>query len=119
VGRNADLCAGCLRCDDACREKLGLAAVPVSRAETLTLDQTKVRSVPAAEGVYELYDDTGTVVKIKGVPNLRRALGEELAAGNGARFSYVEDPLYTSRESRLLQRHLAQRGCLPDEDELF
>ena len=49
------------------------------------------------------------MVAIQGVESLRRALAERLEAAGSARFfSWEEDPMFTKRESELIQRHLQQ-----------
>ncbi|MEW6073715.1 MAG: hypothetical protein AB1726_14115 [Planctomycetota bacterium] len=78
----------------------------------------------AAEGVYELFDAAGRVVAIRGVPDLRAALETVLAEGRTGSFRTELDPMYTKRESELLQRHLQEHGELlgggaGDLDELF
>jgi predicted molibdopterin-dependent oxidoreductase YjgC len=179
--RNLNLCIGCLRCEDACRDlaaagavgrvthgglvlvgpsrgesmheagctfcgacvqvcptgalmpgkdakarrwvertrgKLDLAGVPEPPTAVLRFDEAAVGSVPEREGVYQLYDVAGTVLTIKGVINLRAALKVELEEGAAASFTFEEDPLYTARESQLLQQYLAAHGSMPGGDDL-
>jgi len=84
----------------------------------LTLEH--VQAIPEIEGVFQLFNEEKRVIKIKGIPNLRQALEEQLNTNENARyFIYEEDPMYTKRESELLQQFLQEFGRLPEgEDEL-
>ncbi len=73
---------------------------------------------------FQLLDSEKHVLAIKGVMNLRSGLSESLAENAKARFFvYEEDPMFTKRESELLQQYLQEHGELPgggDElDDLF
>jgi formate dehydrogenase beta subunit len=81
--------------------------------------------MPESEGVYQLLDANKEVLVIKGVMNIRKSL-LEVFEGNDkvAWFEYEEDPLYSKRESELIQRYLQEHGRMPgaggDElDDLF
>ncbi len=82
-------------------------------------------SVPEMEGVYQLLDEDKTVIYIKGTRDLHQALEEQLAVNAKARyFLYDVDPLYTKRESEVLQQHVARHGEMPEGnraevDDLF
>ena len=180
-GRNLNLCIGCLRCRDACRDlaeadavgevafgelalvgpahgttmedagcvycaacvhvcptgalmakkdqtakswleqtqsELGLAMAPAPPRPTLSLNAATVAQVPSTEGVYQLLDVSGAVLKIRGVINLKDGLLEELQAGKADSFTYEEDPLYTLRETQLIRQYLSQHGKMPWGDEL-
>ena len=61
------------------------------------------------------------VISIKGTMDLRNDLGGLLGSPGKARyFSYEEDPMYTKRESELIQQFLQQHGRMPEggEDDL-
>jgi formate hydrogenlyase subunit 6/NADH:ubiquinone oxidoreductase subunit I len=80
--------------------------------------------VPEAGGIYQLFDGQQGVIFIKGAMNLRKDLAEQLAMNTQARyFIYEEHPLYSARESELLQQYLARHGELPalnrELDDLF
>ena len=47
-----------------------------------------------------------------------KAGGPARDRGNAVSFTYEEDPMYTSRESQLIQRHVAQHGAMPGGDEM-
>ena len=56
--------------------------------------------------------------------NLRRELEEQLALRETAcYFTYEEEPMYTQRESQLLQQYIAEHGQMPEGnqelDDLF
>jgi len=83
-----------------------------------------IESVPALEGVYQLLDEDKTVIYIKGTKNIHRALEEQLAVNDKARyFMYEADPLYTKRESEILQQYITRHGEMPEGnrelDDLF
>ncbi|MHB8767235.1 MAG: hypothetical protein ACYDA8_23245, partial [Deferrisomatales bacterium] len=99
------------------RRRHALPAVPEPTRPVLALDQEAVARVGSVAGVYRLLDGGGRVLKIRGVVDLRQALEGELAEGTAAGFAYEPDPLYTARESRWLQQHLAEHGSLPGGDE--
>ncbi len=106
----------CLRCD--LRLQISPVILPPEKWLELTLEN--VQAVPEIEGVFQLYNEEKQVIKIKGIPNLRQALEEQLNTNENARyFIYEEDPMYTKRESELLQQFLQEFGKLPEsEDEL-
>jgi hypothetical protein len=92
----------------------------------LGLTASNIASVPQVEGVYQLLDADRVVYAIKGVNDLRGALSEILGTSNKAKFFRVdEDPMYSKRESELIQRYLQEHGCMPpgegddDLDDLF
>ncbi|KKL51446.1 hypothetical protein LCGC14_2295390 [marine sediment metagenome] len=55
---------------------------------------------------------------IQGTDNLRLALEEQLSTNlNACFFNYEEDPMYTKRESELLQQFMQEFGRFPEENE--
>ena len=61
---------------------------------------------------------------IKGAMNLRSEIEEQLEVNEGARyFMYEEEPMYTKKESELLQQYIAEHGEMPEGnrelDDLF
>jgi formate dehydrogenase beta subunit len=83
-----------------------------------------VAEVPETEGVYQLLDEEKNIIYIKGAVNLRRELVEQLEVNEKARFFiHEEEPMYTKRESELLQQYMAQHGDMPEGnralDDLF
>lgn len=108
------------------RKKLGIEFTPVTLPPDrwLQLNPENLGTVPETEGVYQLLDEDKNVIYIAGTVNLQRDLEEQLNMNERAcYFGYEEDPMYTKRESELLQQHLQEHGKLPelnDElDELF
>lgn len=111
----------CLKCNLAPR----IAEALLPPEAWLDFSAAVVAAVTAEAGVFQLLDADRNVVTIKGVENLRAGLQEQLARDSGARyFVFEEAPLYTSRESQMIQAYLQQFGRMPgggsDElDDLF
>ena len=65
------------------------------------------------------------IISIKGTMHLRKELEEQLSQNETARyFDYEENPMYTVRESELIQQFLQKYGRMPegggdDLDDLF
>jgi NADPH-dependent glutamate synthase beta subunit-like oxidoreductase len=108
----------CLRCD----LRLDLRPVPAPPEPWLALTRENIGRVPPSEGVYRLLDSDRVVYAIKGVSDLKAALSEILATSEKARFFlFDEEPLYSKRESELIQAYLQDRGHMPPgegEDDL-
>jgi NADPH-dependent glutamate synthase beta subunit-like oxidoreductase len=92
----------------------------------LSFDMENVEKVPETEGVFQLLDTDKKIIKIKGTTNLRKDLLESLEnPGNSVYFEWEEDPMYTKRESELIQQYLQEHGEMPgggaddDLDDLF
>ena len=110
----------CFRCD--LRFHISPPILPPE--ERLQFDAQNISQVPETEGVYELFDEQKNIIYIKGTANLRQELEEQLEASKACYFIYEEKPMYTSRESELLQQFLQQHGKLPPqnlglEEDLF
>ena len=103
----------CLRCD------LRLKILPVTFPPDnwLELNDENVAEIPAAEGVYQLRDENKVVIVIKGTQNIQADLQEKLQSDTKARYFWFEpDPMYTKRESELIQQFLQQFGKMPEGD---
>ena len=69
-------------------------------------------------GVYQLLDEKKRIIYIAGTPNLRKDLEQQLHAAKRARyFGYEEDPMYTKRESELIQKFIKEHGKMPEMNE--
>ncbi len=103
----------CLRCD------LRLKILPVifPPDKWMELNNNNVAEVPAAEGVYQLRDENKVIIVIKGTQNIQADLQEKLNSETKARYFWFEpDPMYTKRESELIQQFLQQFGKMPEGD---
>ena len=107
--------ARCLQCD----LRLSISAPVFPPLPWLEFTEDAVAAVPETEGVYELLGEDRVALKIAGTPHLARSLREELAGETSARYFMVHpDPMYTQRESELIQQFLAVHGRMPGGDEL-
>jgi formate dehydrogenase beta subunit len=115
--------ARCLGCH--LRLEISGATLPPRVELLLELTSESVASAPETEGVFQLYDAGKNVISIRGVINLKEGLSEALEeSGNAAFFTLERDPMYTKRESELIQQYLKEHGELPgggedDLDDLF
>lgn len=105
--------ARCLQCD----LRLALSPAPRPPRRLLELTSEHVEALPAAAGVYRLYDSDGRLFAIAGTPDLRHALVEKLDSEKAAFFDHELNEMYTARESELLQKYLAEHGEMPGGDE--
>jgi len=112
----------CLGCD----LRLLLSKPILAPKEVLWVEfnTENVSQVPEAGGVYQLLDEKEQVINIKGAINLRQGLEEQMELAEKARyFMYQEEPMYTKKESELLQQYLAEHGDMPEGnkelDDLF
>lgn len=84
-----------------------------------------VAALSEESGVFQLLDADKNVLMIKGVESLRQGLTEQLGRNQAAiSFIFEEAPMYTQRESQVMQAYLQQHGKMPgggsDElDDLF
>jgi len=78
-----------------------------------------LEEIPAVEGVVILADGARKTLKIMGSADINAAVGELLNDGFEAAVCRWElDPMYTKRESELLQAYLQEHGELPGTDDL-
>jgi hypothetical protein len=84
----------------------------------MELNDVNVAEVPVLAGVFQLRDENKVVIVIKGTQNIHAALEEKLySETTKARYFWFEtDPMYTKRESELIQQFLQQFGKMPDGD---
>jgi NADPH-dependent glutamate synthase beta subunit-like oxidoreductase/Pyruvate/2-oxoacid:ferredoxin oxidoreductase delta subunit len=103
----------CLRCD------LRLKILPITFPPDrwLELNNNNIAEVPAVEGVYQLRDENKVIIVIKGTQNIKADLQQKLKSDTKARYFWFEpDPMYTKRESELIQQFLQQFGKMPEGD---
>jgi len=112
----------CLRCD----LRLLICPAPDPPESWFELTQENVDAVPETEGVYQLLDEEKKVYAIKGIDNLREGLAEVLETTEKCKFFlFDEDPMFSKRESELIQDYLKEFGQMPpgegedDLDDLF
>jgi NADPH-dependent glutamate synthase beta subunit-like oxidoreductase len=104
----------CLRCELRFR----LSPVILPPEKWLEFSPEAVNNVPDSEGAFQLLDEEKNIILIAGTPNLKQALQEQLSSNKEARFFiYEEDPMYTKRESELIQQFLQKHGHLPPQNE--
>ncbi len=103
----------CLQCD----LRLMIQPVILPPDLWLELNEENVAQVPAEEGVFQLLDEGKMVIVIKGTQNLLADLQEKLDSETNARyFCFEPDPMYTKRESEMIQQFLQQYGKMPEGD---
>jgi NADPH-dependent glutamate synthase beta subunit-like oxidoreductase/NAD-dependent dihydropyrimidine dehydrogenase PreA subunit len=112
--------ARCLKCD----LRLIIRHNPSPPEKFLKFTAENIEMVPSEEGVIQLLDDNKEVYHIKGTDNMKETLLEILDDNDKASyFIYEADPMFTKRESELLQQYLQKHGKLPDSgddlDDLF
>ncbi len=111
----------CLKCD--LRLQISSVTLPPEKWQEFTLEN--IRSVPVIEGAFQLLDENKQIIFIQGTPNLRQTLEEQLNTNEKAQyFGYEEDPMYTKKESELLQQFMQEFGRMPEgneelDDDLF
>ncbi|MHA1992028.1 MAG: FAD-dependent oxidoreductase [Candidatus Hodarchaeales archaeon] len=111
----------CLRCD----LRLQVSQVILPPEKWLELSIESIENVPESEGAFQLLDENKQVIFIQGTLNLRQALEEKLSSvPNACYFGFEKDPMYTKRESELLQQFMQEFGRMPEgneelDDDLF
>jgi NADPH-dependent glutamate synthase beta subunit-like oxidoreductase len=103
----------CLRCD----LRLNILPVAFPPDKWLDLNDENIAEVPAVEGVYQLRDENKVIIVIKGSQDMKADLQEKLNSETKAKYFWFEpDPMYTKRESELIQQFLQQFGKMPEGD---
>ena len=113
----------CLRCN--LRQQIAPVTLPPERWQLL--NEENVATTAEIEGVFQLLDSEKKVIRITGTENIREGLiGCLENIGDARWFIWDEDPMYTKRESELIQRYLQKYGEMPgggggddDLDDLF
>lgn len=113
----------CLQCD--LRLEMTPVIFPPEVEKWLEFTPEILNSVPEVEGVFQLLDEGKEVLQITGTMNLRQGLEEALHQSEKAKyFLFEENPMYTKRESELIQQYLKDHGRMPggglnELDDLF
>jgi len=103
----------CLRCD------LRLLIEPVTLPPDmwLELNEENVADVPAIEGVVQLLNEEKMIIVIAGTQDMHAELQAKLGSDTTARYFGIDaDPMYSKRESELMQMFLQQFGKMPEGD---
>lgn len=107
--------ARCLKCH--LRATLAKAYFPPDPWNVFEPDLAS--KAPPVEGVLIFADDAKQTIRITGSPNLHKTLTECFDDGVKAAFCRWEvDPMFTKRESELIQAHLQTHGAMPGGDDL-
>lgn len=110
-----------------CYQRQYITPVILPPEPWLPLIQESIKDIPNTEGVIRLLDENKKVIRISGVTNLRDSLEECLEnPGDAKWYIWIEDPMYTKRESEMIQQYLQEHGEMPgggggddDLDDLF
>ena len=110
----------CLQCD----LRLHLRHNPLPPEKYLLFNKDLIEGLPDGEGVIQILNNDKEVTVIKGTDNIRKTMLEWLNDNKEySYFIYESDPMFTKRESELLQQYLQKHGKLPDAgdglDDLF
>ncbi len=111
----------CLRCD--LRFEISPVELPPQKWLELTIEN--IQDVSETEGAIQILNENQEIILIHGTQNMRLALEEQLSANSNAHFfNYEEDPMFTKRESELLQQFMQEFGRFPEgnedlDDDLF
>ena len=111
----------CLRCD----LRLEISPIVLPPKKCLELTKENIQVVPKIEGAIQILNANQEIILIQGTTNLHLALEEQLSTNSKAcYFNYDEAPMYTKRESELLQQFMQEFGRFPEgneelDDDLF
>ncbi len=111
----------CLRCD----LRFDISPVVLPPQKWLELTTENIQNISETEGVIQILNKNQEIILIQGTQNIRLILEEQLATNSIAcYFNYDEDPMYTKRESELLQQFMQEFGRFPEgnedlDDDLF
>ncbi|MEW6026045.1 MAG: FAD-dependent oxidoreductase [Planctomycetota bacterium] len=113
----------CLQCDLRLNISPVIFPPEVSKTgqtkEDLAFTEEHIRQTPDKEGVYILLNENKETILIKGAINIQESLLEQINNSKARFFHYETDPMYTKKESELIQAYLAKHGKLPSGgDEL-
>jgi ferredoxin len=98
--------------------KLRISSPALPPKELFNLNAQCMTSIPETEGVYQLLDEQKNTIYIKGTVNLRRELEEQYETNKQALYvKWEEEPMYTRRESELIQQFIQTNGRLPPQND--
>jgi ferredoxin len=104
------------------RERSGLRPPAYPPVPHSLFEPGEVGAVPRREGVFRVYSESGDLLQVSGVPDLRRgleAVGQGPLADRARFFDFELEPLYTQRESEYLARHLQAHGSMPEGNDVL
>ncbi len=104
----------CLRCD----LRFEISPVVLPPQKWLELTTENIQDVPETEGAIQILNENQEIILIQGTQNMRLAVDKQLSTNsNVCFFNYEEDPMYTKRESELLQQFMQEFGRFPERNE--
>ena len=106
----------CLQCD--LRLLLEKPVLPPKKRMWVEFNSENLAAVPEREGVFQLLDERETVIFIKGAMNLHQEISDQLELNQEARyFMYIEDEMFSKKESELLQQYITEHGKMPKANQ--
>lgn len=101
-----------------CNLRLELPEVILPPEDMLLFNSENISGIPEAlEGVFQLLDADKNILVIKGTADVKAGLEEMLENTEKTKFfTYEEDPMYSKRESELIQVYLQKHGQMPPGD---
>ncbi len=107
-----------------CNLRMRINHNPYPPEEFLEFNLLNIEKVRGEDGVIQLLNSGKEVFLIKGTDNMRKTLLEFYNDGKDAKYFIHEfDPLFSKRESELVQQYLQKHGEMPDSgdglDDLF
>ncbi len=104
----------CLRCD----LRFEISPIILPPQKWLDLTTENIQNVPDMEGVIQVLNENQEIILIQGTQNMRLAMEEQLNSNPKAcYFDYDKDPMFTKRESELLQQFMQEFGRFPEGNE--
>ncbi|MFW9818881.1 MAG: FAD-dependent oxidoreductase [Candidatus Thorarchaeota archaeon] len=104
----------CLKCD----LRFEISPIVLPPQKWLNLTTENIQNVPETEGVIQVLNQNQEIILIQGTQNMRLAIEQQLATNiQACYFDFDEDPMYTKRESELLQQYMQEFGRFPEGNE--
>ncbi|MFN3820900.1 MAG: hypothetical protein ACK4OO_01090, partial [bacterium] len=109
----------CLRCD----LRASLSPIPLPPDPWMIFPPFDPNSIPHQPGVVILADERKKPILIEGSNDLHSCINDKIKEGfNASYFRWEIDPMFTQRESELIQAHIKRYGEIPQGsvfDDLF